>query len=97
MTKIEEFKKEMEQLYPQYDFSKCIYTKSRSDVIVIVPEYLDGRSLLIRDDLCDGGGTFVGIAEAIKKVQPDSKISIYIDHMVNPKGIENLSKTFDHV
>ena len=39
MTKIEEFKKEMEKLYPQYDFSKCIYTKSRSDVIVIVPEY----------------------------------------------------------
>ena len=61
------------------------------------PECLDGRSLLIRDDLCDGGGTFVGIAEAIKKVQPDSKISIYIDHMVNPRGIENLSKTFDHV
>lgn len=61
------------------------------------PERLDGRSLLIRDDLCDGGGTFVGIAEAIKRVQPDAKISIYIDHMVNPRGIENLSKTFYHV
>lgn len=78
---------------------KCRDLKSGKIISIDLenPECLDGRSLLIRDDLCDGGGTFVGIAEAIKRVQPDSKISIYIDHMVNPRGIENLSKTFNHV
>lgn len=38
-TTIENFRKEMEQTYPQYDFSKCVYTGSRKSVIVIVPEY----------------------------------------------------------
>jgi len=27
----------------------------------------------------------------------DANLSIFVAHMVNPKGIENLSKTFDHV
>lgn len=61
------------------------------------PEALDGRPLLLIDDLCDGGGTFVGLASAIREIKPDAKISIVVNHMVNPKGIENLSKNFDHV
>lgn len=55
------------------------------------------KPLLIVDDLCDGGGTFCGIAAEIRKIRPDIEMNIYITHMVNPKGIENLSKNFDHV
>lgn len=44
-----------------------------------------------------GGGTFCGIAEEIRKIKPDASLSIFVTHMVNPRGIENLSKTFDHV
>lgn len=61
------------------------------------PEDLDTRPLLIRDDLCDGGGTFVGLAEAIRKINPNLELNVLVDHMVNPKGIENLSKNFNHV
>lgn len=61
------------------------------------PEALDGRHILLVDDLCDGGGTFCGLANAIREVNKDVKISIVVNHMVNPKGIENLSKTFNHV
>lgn len=62
------------------------------------PEVIDGkRPLLIADDLCDGGGTFVGLANAIREVKPDIVIDIVVSHMVNPKGIENLSKNFNHV
>lgn len=61
------------------------------------PEDIYGRSLLIRDDLCDGGGTFIGLAEAIRKINPDLELNILVDHMVNPKGIERLSNTFNHV
>ena len=61
------------------------------------PEALDGRRILLVDDLCDGGGTFCGLAKAIREVNKDVKIDIVVNHMVNPKGIENLSKTFDHV
>jgi ribose-phosphate pyrophosphokinase len=52
---------------------------------------------MVVDDLCDGGGTFLGIAEAIRKIDENAKISISLIHMVNRKGIENLSKTFDNV
>jgi len=62
------------------------------------PEAIDGRwPLIMIDDLCDGGGTFVGLANAIREVRPDVVINIAVDHMVNPKGIENLSKNFNHV
>lgn len=55
------------------------------------------KKFIIVDDLCDGGGTFCGIAEEIRKIKPDANLSIFVTHMVNPRGIENLSKNFDHV
>ena len=61
------------------------------------PEALNGKRILLVDDLCDGGGTFCGLAKAIREVNKNAKIDIIVNHMVNPKGIENLSKTFDHV
>lgn len=61
------------------------------------PEAIDGRHILLVDDLCDGGGTFCGLVNAIREVNKEVKISIVVNHMVNPKGIENLSKTFHHV
>ena len=57
----------------------------------------DRNDILIVDDLCDGGGTFVGIAKRIKEINPNAKLSIIVTHMVNPRGIENLSKNFDSV
>lgn len=53
--------------------------------------------LVVIDDLCDGGGTFVGIAAELKKIAPNRKLSIYVVHMVNPKGIIALSKNFNEV
>ncbi len=62
------------------------------------PEKLDGRPLMIIDDLCDGGRTFCGIAECFKKIGiPKDRLNISVVHMVNHKGIENLSRTFNHV
>lgn len=62
------------------------------------PEKLNGKPLMIIDDLCDGGGTFCGIAECFKKIGvPKDRLNISVVHMVNLKGIENLSKNFNHV
>ena len=61
-------------------------------------EKLNGKPLMIIDDLCDGGGTFCGIAECFRKIGiSKDKLNITVTHMVNPKGIENLSKNFNHV
>ena len=65
---------------------------------ILNPEVFENNTkpIMVVDDLCDGGGTFVGIANEIRKYT-DKELNIFVTHMVNPKGIENLSKTFDHV
>lgn len=64
------------------------------------PEVIDNNPdlpLIVVDDLCDGGGTFAGIATEIRKVDPKRKLCIYVTHMVNPKGITTLSDNYDEV
>lgn len=61
------------------------------------PNDIQNKDLLILDDLCDGGGTFCGIAAELRKYKPNANINIFVTHMVNRKGIENLAKTFNKV
>lgn len=89
-------------------FSPSIYCEKVRDVetgkllsfnIVNVEELKNSNKekAIIFDDLCDGGGTFLGIATEIKKVRPDLKLAIAVTHAVNKKGIDNLLNTFDEV
>lgn len=62
------------------------------------PEAIGDKPLLILDDLCDGGGTFCGIAKVFNALNiPKERLNIAVAHMVNPKGIKNLSENFNHV
>lgn len=56
------------------------------------PIAIDGMDLLIVDDICDGGGTFIGLANELLKGNPKS-ISLYVTHGIFSKGI----KVFDNV
>ena len=68
------------------------------DIKVDNPEIISDKPLLILDDLCDGGGTFCGIAKAFNALGiPKERLNIAVTHMVNPKGIKNLSENFNHV
>lgn len=61
-------------------------------------EAISDKPLLILDDLCDGGGTFCGIAKAFNALGiPKERLNIAVTHMVNPNGIKNLSENFNHV
>ena len=55
------------------------------------------KTITVVDDLCDAGGTFVGAAKVLREKFPTSKINIFVRHMVNPVGVENLSKAYDWV
>ena len=59
--------------------------------------FKEAENILVVDDLCDRGGTFMGIAELLRKVYPQASLDIQVVHMVNPEGIRNLSRTYDHV
>lgn len=54
------------------------------------------RDLLMIDDLCDGGGTFVGLAPEVRKFEPKS-LSLLVTHAVQWDGIVRVSEVYDHV
>lgn len=44
------------------------------------------ENLLIVDDICDGGMTFIKVAEMLKKRNPNIKIDLYVTHGIFSKG-----------
>ncbi len=55
----------------------------------------DGKNVLIVDDICDGGGTFVGIADALKGRELD--LGLYVTHGIFSKGFDELKKRFRRI
>lgn len=56
---------------------------------------LTGHGLLV-DDICDGGGTFVGIDEARRRQGSDATLDLFVAHGIFSKGLEPLSG-FNHI
>ena len=58
-------------------------------------EDLQGMNCLIVDDICDGGGTFIGLAEELKKKNA-GKLFLAVSHGIFNKGFDDL-KCFDGI
>jgi ribose-phosphate pyrophosphokinase len=56
---------------------------------------LQGSDCLIVDDICDGGGTFIGLAEELKKKNA-GKLYLAVSHGIFNKGFADL-KCFDGI
>ena len=56
---------------------------------------LQGINCLIVDDICDGGGTFIGLAEELKKKNA-GKLFLAVSHGIFNKGFDDL-KCFDGI
>lgn len=54
-------------------------------------------NFLIVDDICDGGGTFNGLADAIAETHPDVTLDLWVTHGVFSKGVEELAKRFKFI
>jgi ribose-phosphate pyrophosphokinase len=61
----------------------------------VYDENLQGMDCLIVDDICDGGGTFIGLAEELKKKNA-GKLFLAVSHGIFNKGFEDL-KCFDGI
>lgn len=61
------------------------------------PEDYANKPIMVVDDLCDAGGTFCGVADAIRSIDKDAYLGISVIHMVNQNGIKNLSSVYDEV
>ncbi|MBP4047551.1 ribose-phosphate pyrophosphokinase-like domain-containing protein [Chromobacterium violaceum] len=62
---------------------------------------LPAGPLLVVDDICDGGGTFVGLAEAIAARQAaegqSAPLYLYVTHGIFSRGLDRLLQHFDAV
>lgn len=61
-----------------------------------VCEYKEGGEIIVVDDLCDGGGTFIGIASKLRELKP-RKLTLAITHAVQKEGIERVARVYDEV
>lgn len=58
-----------------------------------VPRLNNGTTALIADDICDGGGTFLGIANEL----PDVNLDLYVTHGIFSKGLVPLHEKFGRI
>jgi ribose-phosphate pyrophosphokinase len=54
-----------------------------------------GKHYLVVDDICDGGGTFLGLGEKI--TEQDAFADLYVTHGIFSKGIYDLNKMYRNV
>lgn len=57
---------------------------------------LEGKDLMIVDDICDGGATFTGLAKALKNKNA-GKLYLAVTHGIFSKGLDELSKYFEKI
>lgn len=59
-------------------------------IIYATKEQLDNATVLIIDDICEGGRTFTELAKAIHAISPTCKIHLYVTHGFFSKGVQSL-------
>lgn len=63
-----------------------------------VPTQSIGTVALIVDDLCDGGGTFIGIADTVQRACRDHRrLGLYVSHGIFSQGLAALSARFEKI
>lgn len=55
--------------------------------VILGDESLEGKKLLVVDDICDGGGTFEMLGKELKKFNP-ARLDLYVTHGIFSKGLE---------
>ena len=82
----------------KYDVVECsksrdIKTGQLSGFKVYANDLL-GKDCLIVDDICDGGGTFLGLAKALK-AKNAGRLYLAVSHGIFSKGLDKLSEYFE--
>lgn len=80
--------------------NSVILSKVRREGKVEYEDYLtplEGKVLVV-DDICDGGATFLSLAEMLKKNQPGiTQLDLYVTHGIFSKGVDSLFKFYHNI
>lgn len=88
------------QFLKNYDVVEC--SKSRNvqtgaiSNFTVYKDDLQGRPCLIVDDICDGGGTFLGLAKVLK-AKNAGPLYLAVSHGIFSHGFEALFEVFDKI
>lgn len=63
---------------------------------VVYSEHLGKTNLLVVDDIVDGGGTFIPLAEELRKIT-DGTVSLFVTHGLFTRGVDIVADAFDNV
>lgn len=62
----------------------------------VYADNLEGVHCLVVDDICDGGGTFTGLAAALKQ-KGAGQLFLAVSHGIFSKGMDVLAGCYDHI
>lgn len=62
-----------------------------------VPDDIPVGKVLIADDICDGGGTFLGIASELLKRNQGHTLDLYVSHGIFSQGLDKLLAVFNTI
>lgn len=63
---------------------------------VVNPSFFKGGAIVVKDDLCDGGGTFLSIAPKLRELNP-TELILCVTHAIQKVGIEKVAAVYDEV
>lgn len=85
------------QNYDVVEGSKIRDVKTRKlSGFKVYADDLQGRDCLVVDDICDGGGTFLGLAKELK-AKNAGKLYLAVSHGIFSKGVKVLLEQYDDV
>lgn len=80
---------------------QCDKTRDKETGKITGFKILDGtpsfNHCLMVDDICDGGGTFLGLAKVLEAAGANRGQSLYVTHGIFSKGVADLSAVFHHI
>lgn len=79
-----------------YFCSKERDSKTTEIIKVVVPKIDNDNPCLIIDDICDGGNSFIKLAEEFKKINTN-QLNLAVTHGIFSKGIDVLKPYFNKV
>jgi ribose-phosphate pyrophosphokinase len=84
-------------LSKQRDSSGNIVMHINDDVLEVLESYPNDTPMMIADDLCDGGATFVNAAKILKEHFPKRPLYLFVAHGLFTKGVDYLFEYYDKI
>lgn len=83
----------------RFDFVQCRKKRDSNGKLVdfnVFSSDLNGRDVWVLDDICDGGGTFIGLAKKLKELNCGN-INLFVTHGIFSKGLGHIMNHIDNV